>query len=253
MRTTFAPRHVAPIVCCGWLALAMSSTPLATVPDGSRAADDRTGCTDAQRRDALRTMQTAVLGAVPDEIPSMAAAVRPGGSLAGWRLSHGYVVLAGAGAVGLDNLSAREPVPQLLLYAPSDASTPADWRDFDGPDDPYRLVGWGYIGPFTPGSQPPQRRCIAPDAWLVHEAGWHLRDGDMRLTPGAATEPPRPAGLDVLMWHPRIWDLHAWRGADGVARVTPANPDERPGGLSLPAAAFLRQSQGRLEPMTAQP
>jgi hypothetical protein len=40
------------------------------------------------------------------------------------------------------------------------------------------------------------------------------------------------------MWHPRIWDLHVWRGDDGRAIVEFANPKARPGGLQLPEAAF---------------
>src|SRR5688572_25000317 len=190
MKTTAPSRCAIALVCCGGLALL---APAATSALGGDAVVPRTSCTGAQRRDALQAMQTAVLAAAPTEIPSLAAAVRPGGALAGWRLAHGYVVLAGAGAVGVDNLAARDPLPPLLLYAPSEASSPTAWRDFDGPDDPYRLVGWAYIGPYTPGSQPPHRRCIAADEWMVHEAGWHLTDSNMRLTPGAAVEPPRPA------------------------------------------------------------
>jgi hypothetical protein len=243
MKTTSSSRRTRVLVCCGWLAV---------VPPAATTAGDGagSGCTESERRDALRAMQSAVLAAAPDRIPSMRQALAPGGPLAGWRLAHGYVVLAGAGAVGVDNLAAREPQPPLLLYAPSDTSTPGTWLDFDGPDDPYRLVGWAYIGPYTEGSTPPERRCITASEWMVHEAGWHLRDGNMRLTPGAAVEPPRPPDLPVLMWHPRIWDLHAWRGADGVARITPANPDERPGGLALPAAAFLQMKNGRLQPLS---
>jgi hypothetical protein len=52
---------------------------------------------------------------------------------------HGNVVLDGAGAIVLDNLAAAPPMPPLPIYAPSDSSTAADWRDLDGPDDPYRL------------------------------------------------------------------------------------------------------------------
>jgi hypothetical protein len=200
----------------------------------------RAACSAAERREALRAMQTAVLAAVPDEIPSLRKAIQPGGSLAGRRLSHGYVVLAGAGGVALDDLQAQEPVPPLLIYAPAASSAPADWLDFDGPDDPYRLVGWGYFAPYAPGSSPPDRTCVSAGDWMVHEAGWHLKDGGMQLTAGAEAEPPRPAGLEVHMWHPRVWDLHVWRGADGVASIGFANPSARPGGFELPADSFFR-------------
>jgi hypothetical protein len=166
--------------------------------------------------------------------------VAPGGVLAGWNLSHGYVVLATAGAVATDNLKAAPPLPPLLLYEPSPKSRPADWRDFDGPDDPYRLVGWAYVVPYTYGSEPPARRCIAASEWVVHEAGWHLEDGGMQLTPGAVAEPPRPPGLAIHMWHPRVWDLHVWRNDNGVPTVSFANPNERRGGRVLAKEAFFQ-------------
>jgi hypothetical protein len=214
------------------LALALSTL--------SAAPRQASACSSSERREALREMQAAVLKVAPLSIPSMADAVAPGGALAGWRLSHGYVVLDDAGAIVLDNLAAVAPMPPLLFYAPSDASTAADWRDFDGPDDPYRLEGWSYVQPYTPGSNPPRLPCITADEWVVHEAGWHLKDGNMRLTPGATAEPPRPPGLDALMWHPRIWDLHVWRGTDGTAQVFFRNPNERRGGLKLPDGSFFR-------------
>jgi hypothetical protein len=95
-----------------------------------------TGCTPEQRREALRALQTQVLQAAPRQLDSLEKAIQPGGPLAGWGLSHGHVVLATAGAVALDNLKAKDPMPQLLLYAPSPSSSPADWLDFDGPDGP---------------------------------------------------------------------------------------------------------------------
>jgi hypothetical protein len=214
--------------------------------EAPRAESDHTGCSPEQRREALKTMQEEVLRYVPAELSSLGEALQTGGPLAGWRLSHGYVVLAGAVAVAVDNIAAKGPVPPLLLYAPSPSSAPADWLDFNGPDNPYRLTGWAYFGPYTPGSKPPVRRCIAPGEWVVHEAGWHLKDGDMYLTPGAATEPPRPPGLAIHMWHPQIWDLHVWRGEDGVARVAFANPNARPGGLQLPGDSFFQVVPGKL-------
>jgi hypothetical protein len=233
--------------------------PLAGAPVERRAAEtpyiglEYTRCSAEQRREALKTMQTEVLRSVPAELPSLGKALEPDGALAGWRLSHGYVVLATAGAVAVDNIAAKDPIPQLLLYAPSRSSKPADWLDFDGPDDPYRLAGWAYIGPYTPGSQPPGRRCVAPGEWVVHEAGWHLKDGNMHLTPGATNEPPRPPRLAIHMWHPQVWDLHVWRGDDGIATIDFANPHERPGGLELPDGSFFREADGRRRPVHASP
>jgi hypothetical protein len=235
------------------LALASSMSGSASSLGGPASAPGKSGCTAAQRSAVLRAMQAAVENAAPTRIDSLEKAVAPGGALPGWRLAHGYVVLSGAGAVGLDNLAAVDPMPPLLLYAPSDSSTAADWLDFDGPDDPYRLVGWGYLAPYTPGSSPPQMPCIAPDEWLVHEAGWHLKDGGMHLTPGASEEPSRPAGLDVLMWHPRVWDLHVWRGGNGEPSIAFANANARRGGRDLPPAAFFRMENGRAVPVSNEP
>ncbi len=198
-----------------------------------------TGCSAAEREHILRDMQAEVLAAAPARLESFARALEPGGSLEGWRLSHGFVALATAGAVAADNLDAPSPLPPLLLYEPSPASSAEEWHDFDGPDDPYTLVGWAYVAPNAPGSQPPSVRCIAPQEWLVHEAGWYLYDGGMQLTVGATEEPPRPPGLAVHMWHPRVWDLHVWRGADGLPTVSFANPRERRGGKELPAESFF--------------
>ena len=88
------------------------------------------------------------------------------------------------------------------------------------------------------------RRCIAEDEWVVHEAGWHLKDGGMQLTPGVATEPPRPPELDVHMWHPRVWDIHVWRG-DDVPAATFANPRAREGGVKLPDGSFFYLVDGK--------
>lgn len=207
-------------------------------------------CSPETRRDVLRAMQAEVLRSVPSELPSFERALGPGGPLAGWRLSHGYVALATAGAVAVDNLEAVPPRPPVLLYEPATTSAPARWLDFDGPDDPYRLAGWAYIAPYTPGSRPPNRRCISAEEWVVHEAGWHLKDGGMRLTEGATTEPSRPPNLAIHMWHPRVWDLHVWRGDSGVPVVTFANPNERRGGKELPRGAFFSVVDGKKSDLT---
>jgi hypothetical protein len=210
-----------------------------------RVTPRQTGCSPEEREQALRAMQAEVLGSAPTELESFARALEPGGPLAGWRLSHGYVVLATAGAVAADNLDARPPLPPILLYEPSPASKPPAWLDFHGPDDPYRLVGWAYVAPYTPGSAPPRRPCIAPEEWFVHEAGWHLKDGGMHLTPGTTQEPARPAGLAIHMWHPQVWDLHVWKGENGVPTIAFANPRERRGGKELPANTFFYLVNGQ--------
>jgi hypothetical protein len=204
-----------------------------------------TGCSAEARSEALKAMQAEVVTAAPAQVQSIKNALAPGGALAGWRLSHGLVVLATAGAIVVDNMQAKPPLPQLLIYEPSAQSTPDDWLDFDRPDDPYRLVGWAFMEPYTPGSAPPRRRCIASVEWLVHEAGWHLKDGGMHLTPGAAMEPARPRELAIHMWHPRVWDVHMWRGDEGVPTIAFANPTARRGGKDLPRDAFFYLADGK--------
>jgi hypothetical protein len=232
------------LLTTGMLVCAIGWGPTPTASAAAAAGE----CTATQRGEALRAMQDEVLAIAPRRLPSLDAAIRPGGRLAGWRLSHGHVVLAEAGAVGVDDIRAQPPMPQLLLYAPSPASAPTDWLDFDGEDGPYDLVGWAYIGRYEPGSEPPRKPCIDGSEWLVHEAGWHLANGGMLLTPNARAEPPRP-DAPVHFWHPRAWDLHVWLGADAIPVVAYANPSARAGGVRLPAGAFLRVAKGRLVPL----
>jgi len=195
-------------------------------------------------------LQTHVLDTFPHEVESLETATRLGGSLEGWRLSHGHVVIAGGGAVPIDNVNMRAPTPQILMYAPSPASSTADWIDYDGPDGPYRLVGFAYIAPYQPGSTPPQMTCIGENEWVIHEAGWHLMNGNMLLTPNATTEPPRPAiRAGIQMWHPQVWDVHFWIG-DSVPTVAFNNPNAPDGGLCLPLGSFYVLRKGRKQPIS---
>lgn len=73
----------------------------------------------------------------------------------------------------------------------------------------------------------------------------------MRLTPGALAEPPRPSGLGIHLWHPPVWDIHVWRGADGVPTIAFANPHARAGGLALPEGAFYHLVDGKKRPAGA--
>jgi hypothetical protein len=215
---------------------------------GAQTAIRHTPCTPDQRAGVLRSLQAQVLQWAPQQVDSLVAATQ-GGLLEGWRLSHGHVALAGSGAVAVDNPKTAPPMPQVLLYAPSPQSSPANWLDFDGPDGPYRLVGWAYLAPFEPGSGPPALPCILPGEWFVHEAGWHLRNGGMLLTPDASTEPSRPpVEAGIYFWHPRVWDIHFWIGphAPAVAFEYPRNPG---GGLCLPEGAFYSLANGRKEPI----
>lgn len=226
------------------------STVLLVMTFIATASAQEVPCTTEQRREALRSMQSEVLKLAPLRLDSLVKAIATEGPLAGWILSHGHVVLS-HGGVPVGNIRATDPWPHLLVYAPSPSSTPSDWRDFDGPDGPYRLIGWAYTVRYQPGSRPPQRRCIEDDEWYIHDAGWHLMNGNMHVTPDASAEPSRPK-LDVgfVVWHPQYWDIHFWLAEDGVPDVSFANPTARPGGISLPEEAFFRLVNGRRQPMT---
>jgi hypothetical protein len=77
-------------------------------------------------------------------------------------------------------------------------------------------------------------------------------DGGMLLTPDAQVEPSRPPmKTGILMWHPKIWDIHFWIGKDVPADSfnNPQAPDGRR--LCLPAGSFYVLKNGRKEPSQA--
>jgi hypothetical protein len=242
-------RSFADLALLAYLSCFAGVPPAKAGPSPQQLTTHQTGCTPGERREALRVLQAAVLRVAPHEVESLEEAVKPGGVLAGWRLSHGLVVIDGAGGAAVDDLEAKDPMPPILLYEPSPASSPAEWLDFDGDDGPYRLVGWGKIAPYSPGSSPPSLPCIAKSEWFVHEAGWHLMDGGMRLTPDATDAPPHSEheGRDYF-WHPRAWDIHFWVGDDGVPAISFHNPHARRGGVRLPEDAFFYIVDGKQQP-----
>jgi len=178
--------------------------------------------------------------------------------------THGYVSLRDAGVVFLppdatmllDVYSDADPTinkPALLLYAPrpqapgeSDQQYLAAITD-QVPDPPYTLIGWAYGKLLNPAQRPVLNGArVGSDKWFVHEAGFHLADGGMQLTPpeedvpGSVAAPliPPPGGQALGVYHPRVWDLHVWRSPGGSPVVQPSTPFPQPG-LSLPSAAFF--------------
>lgn len=90
-------------------------------------------------------------------------------------------------------------------------------------DLPTTLAGLGYGIVQNDVRRRPTMGCIPSSEWFVHEAGFHLANGDMTAYSGAANETVRgetlvngllpPPGEPVPAggtWHPRIWDLHVW-------------------------------------------
>jgi hypothetical protein len=70
-------------------ALAVSGTAVMTFV--STAAAQGSGCTPAERRDALRAMQAQVLAVAPRRLDSLEKAIHPGELLGNWILSHGPI------------------------------------------------------------------------------------------------------------------------------------------------------------------
>ena len=87
--------------------------------------------------------------------------------------------------------------------------------------------------------------CIGNPTSCLAEAGWHLMDGGMLLTPDARGEPPRPQlKVGIYFWHPRAWDIHFWNGGDGVPTISFHNPKDPGGGVQLPEGAFFYRVDG---------
>ena len=144
--------------------------------------------------------------------------------------------------------------PTLAFYAPRPREIGESVADFNlaignavSIDGPYSFIGLAYTAQYEPGRRPTVG-CIPTDLWFVHEAGYHKLDGSMALTApddngvcGSATITGAP-DLQLGIWHPRFWDLHAWLPPDG----NPQNPIvvmNRPGGvggLLLDDDAFFR-------------
>ena len=187
----------------------------------------------------LARLQRQVLDRFPHRLDSIRKHVTDERStLFGYELSHGDVVLAGMGLTLVQFADSTKP--ELLFYWPAEASA-SEWLDFDGPDGPYELVGWGYLPElYEPSPDPPAMECIDGGDWFVHEAGWHLLDGDMVATPESRLEEPdipRELKGKVLYWHPAGWDLHLWiRSA--VPEVSLLNRAASEGGLVIEDRVF---------------
>ena len=154
--------------------------------------------------------------------------------------------------------------PFFLLYAPTGRPAPAPggvegtFDDIFG-DPPFELVGWLYGSEYNPVKRP-HIDGIPDEAWLVHEAGWHMSDGSQILTPpreecpGQMPQdmpgPPGPALINdrgqfifALEGHGRAWDVHLWVNPDNDATpvITVDEPFSRlpAGTLDLPQGAFF--------------
>ncbi len=217
------------------------------LPDGNEVATVRTGrrdfvigCSDNSINASIDTL-AAFIRAFDDLDNGIALGVQ--GYLA---IPHGNTSLAqigltfaGVGSIFSSNAVQFGP-PGLLFAAPrprnaneSIAAYDALVADSGGDTTPYQVIGgaWGKI--MDSATRRPRLGCIPSSSWFLHEAGYHLTTGVMALRPpdeAVAGETlvdsllPDPALAaptpdDVLMWHPRVWDLHVW---------LPQTPGDRP-------------------------
>ncbi|MEC8202969.1 MAG: hypothetical protein VX075_05675 [Pseudomonadota bacterium] len=151
--------------------------------------------------------------------------------------------------------------PLLLLFAPRQRSNGgtnvyylADMRDTTSANNPYKLIGVAY----TTGYDPDARLLLGwvpSDAWFVHEAGYHLRDGRMRfssITDGQTgtagnPAPDLPIPGNAALRHPRLKGLHVWFDPAGGPPIlsifelnTETTPDDPTGPPSAPIFTFFR-------------
>lgn len=152
--------------------------------------------------------------------------------------AHGLASLANngvtfAGRANLDHDRIAEVGdPHLLFYAPrdripgeSEEAYLAAITETENRDEPYRIIGAAWTEVHRNAKRRPHLMdCIPSSEWFVHESGFHQSDGRMRLVPpeedflgqvAVSNEDPTPAQLaqapsDMILWHPRIWDLHLW-------------------------------------------
>ena len=218
------------------------------LPDGSEIATVRSGqrdfvigCSDASVEASITTLGV-FLRAFDD--------IENGLGMAGagfFSVPHGNTSLAQIGITfaGASSIFSSGDVqigpPGLLFVAPraqradeSDSAYQALVADPNGDTTPYRVIGgaWGKV--MDSAKRRPVMGCIPSSEWFLHEAGYHLNSGVMALRPPTesvrgetvvdslfpdpAIEAPTPD--NVLMWHPRIWDLHVWLPESGNGQPT---------------------------------
>jgi hypothetical protein len=231
------------------------------------------GCTPGQEEVQLITDQASLVSQFGTlDLPSGPAGYAPvpthgfvsltNTGIAYARLGGAYsYLIEQAGEIG--GLTApADPVlgqPDLLFYAPRAQDPDESSAEYltaitdQLPDPPYSLAGWAYGRVYDGIPGPPARRpslgCIPSDAWFIHEAGYHLPDGNMALTPPNEDVPGAvPVGVnafpvpptDAGVWHPRIWDLHLWVNDTNTPDVAIFSPTPIAGLSGLPAGIFFQ-------------
>ena len=220
----------------------LSLVPAAATEVGSQGQPTAASqdCAPPKRDAVLRKEQSSVLGRLGSLTELRNQADIDALADAGWPfLAHQFTSFEG---IGLTVFNPAAPVvpgnPNFLFYAPRPG---ADSTDPRGPDFPYKLAGWGYGVPYTPGRIPSFFPCMGVKDWHIHERGVHpIATGGMDVMPpaestfgasvGLLSDPPamRPV---VGFPHSRSWTIHLWRDSSGVAESGILDPNEKPSGI----------------------
>jgi hypothetical protein len=205
-----------------------------------------TVCGKAERRAALAAEQRRVLQTLKgfrvlknQQDMDRIAAASPTTGTAYNVMPHAYASMKGNGFTLVNTGTGNGPgKPQLIFYRPARGA--GDVLDANGADFPYVLVGWGYVGPYSPGApldfgDDAGLRCLETDDWFVHERSvhpadtWHnipVRPQEDYLGQVPGSEPPtaEECKCPVGMNHGRFWDAHLWLDGDSVPTVSMLNP-----------------------------
>lgn len=117
-----------------------------------------------------------------------------------------------------------------------------------------RLVGLVYGVLHNDAKRRPSMGCIPSSEWFIHEAGSHTQDGGMirfqvnEDVPGETlvnglVPPPGFNAPFGSVWHPRIWDLHAWlpEDEDALPILQIDSPEPIPGLAMAPGLFFYSE------------
>ncbi|MBT2212804.1 MULTISPECIES: hypothetical protein [Actinomadura] len=154
-------------------------------------------------------------------------------------LSHMYNSMKGIGLTIVNDGAQGPGKPTLVFYKP-DPRVKDPTHAFE-PNFPYRLVGWGYVSPYTPGKAPsfpgePGLRCLKPKDSFIHERSVHPADTwfNTRVPPkneawkgedpGATWPTAEECDCQVGMSHGRFWDSHLFLTGTPFPWVSMFNP-----------------------------
>ena len=156
-------------------------------------------------------------------------------------LPHMYDSMQGIGMT-IVNVGNQGPgMPTLVFYRPNPRAKNVV-QPFV-PNFPYRLVGWGYVSPYTPGKAPaypsdPGLRCIKPSDSFIHERSVHPSDTWQNITvppkedwKGQLADDTAPTAAEcdcvVGLSHGRFWDTHLFLTGTPFPQVSMFNPGRR--------------------------